>query len=405
MATPVRLPQESMAMLEGTIVQWVKAVGDTVTKGEQLAEAEADKTTFAILAPASGVLASILVPEGAEVPVRTVVATISEEGETENPQSGSDPPAAVRAGPSPGPVTPTSVAPADAATGASVQVVPAARRLARDHGIDLARVEGTGPSGRITEADVRAIIDTEDAGPGEEDAGPAEAPTFRVIPLRGVRGKIAERMRASLQSMAQLTLTTEADVTDLVSRRDEVKGEIPVTYNHLLLRACAVALKKHPRLNAVVEADEIRECQEVNIGIAVPLPDGLIVPVLRHVDQMSLAEVVEQSDHAVALVRSRRATPDLMTGGTFTISNLGTFGIDSFTPIINPPEVAILGVGRITERPVRAGETIAWTRVISLSLTVDHRAVDGVPAAQFLQTLTELLGEPGPLFSAKGSSA
>ena len=205
--------------------------------------------------------------------------------------------------------------------------------------------------------------------------------------------------------MAQLTLTTEADVTDLVSRRDEVKAEIPVTYNHLLLRACAMALKKHPRLNAVVEADEIRECQEVNIGIAVPLPDGLIVPVLRHVDQMSLAEVVEQSDQAVALVRSRRATPDLMTGGTFTISNLGTFGIDSFTPIINPPEVAILGVGRITERPVRAGETIAWTRVISLSLTVDHRAVDGVPAAQFLQTLTELLGEPGPLFSAKGSSA
>ncbi len=408
MATPVRLPQESMAMLEGTIVHWLKAVGDTVSKGEQLAEAEADKTTFAILAPASGVLASILVAEGEEVPVRTVVATISAAGETEIPHNAGEPPAAPRAQPSPGPVTPTSVTaasvtpasvtPAAAASATSVQVVPAARRLARDHAIDLATIEGTGPNGRITEADVRALIDT-----GE--AGPAEAPPFRVIPLRGVRGKIAERMRASLQTMAQLTLTTEADVTNLVSRREELKANIPVTYNHLLLRACAIALKKHPRLNAVVEADEIRECQDVNIGIAVPLPDGLIVPVIRQVDRMTLAQVIEQSDEAVALIRSRRATPDLMTGGTFTISNLGTFGIDSFTPIINPPEVAILGVGRITERPVPAGEAIAWTRVITLSLTVDHRAVDGVPAAQFLQTVTDLLREPEPLFSAKGSSA
>jgi pyruvate dehydrogenase E2 component (dihydrolipoamide acetyltransferase) len=389
-----------MAMLEGTIVRWLKAVGDTVTKGEQLAEAEADKTTFAIPAPASGVLASILVPEGEEVPVRTVVAMISDAGDTEIPEGATDRPGPDTAGllpPAPGTANPVpSVPPAGGVSSAGpAQVVPAARRLAREHGIDLAAIQGTGPSGRITEADVSAIIDA-------PEVGPAEDPAYRAIPLRGVRGRIAERMRASLQTMAQLTLTTEADVSVLVSRREQAKASLPVTYNHLLLRACAMALKEHPRLNAIIEAEEIRECRDINIGIAVPLPDGLIVPVIRHVDRLSLAQVVEESEAAVTLVRSRRATPDLMTEGTFTISNLGTFGIDSFTPIINPPEVAILGVGRITERPVPVGETIAWTKMISLSLTVDHRAVDGVPAAQFLQTLTHLLGEPDPLFAGTG---
>jgi pyruvate dehydrogenase E2 component (dihydrolipoamide acetyltransferase) len=383
-----------MAMLEGTIVRWFKAVGDPVTKGEPIAEAEADKTTLDILAPVSGVLSSIVVAEGEQVPVRTVVATIADLGPGAAPADPGDGPeeppttgAAVRA------AAPSVGAQPPAAMASRVQVVPAARRLARDHQIDLTAIAGTGPGGRITEADVRATIDA----PPEPAA--ADSPTDRVVPLRGVRGIIAERMRASLQSMAQLTLTTEADVTDLVRRREETRAEIPVTYNHLLIRACAIALRQHPRLNAHVEGDEIRERGDINIGIAVPLPDGLIVPVLRNVDQMTLSEIVEASQTAVTQVQTRRATPDLVTGGTFTISNLGTFGIDSFTPIINPPEVAILGVGRITEQAVRADDAVAWRQLLSLSLTIDHRAVDGVPGAQFLQTLTDQLQHPEPLFA------
>jgi pyruvate dehydrogenase E2 component (dihydrolipoamide acetyltransferase) len=160
-----------------------------------------------------------------------------------------------------------------------------------------------------------------------------------------------------------------------------------------------MALRKHPRLNALVEGDEIRERRDINIGIAVPLPDGLIVPVVRNVDQMTLAQIVEASEAAVTQVKMGRARPDLVTGSSFTISNLGSLGIDTFTPIINPPEAAILGVGRITNRPVPAGEGVDWRKVISLSLTVDHRAVDGVPAAQFLQTVTAHLEGADALFS------
>jgi pyruvate dehydrogenase E2 component (dihydrolipoamide acetyltransferase) len=204
--------------------------------------------------------------------------------------------------------------------------------------------------------------------------------------------------------MAQLTLTSEVDVTQLVREREAIKARFPVTYTHLLLRACALALRQHPRLNAVIEADQIQECEDINIGIAVPLTEGLIVPVVRHVDRLTLAELIETSNEAVAQVRERRATPDIVSGGTFTISNLGTFGIDSFTPIINPPEVAILGVGRINDRPAPSDDGIAWRNVMTLSLTIDHRAVDGVPGAQFLGTLANQLGQPQALFDERPGS-
>jgi pyruvate dehydrogenase E2 component (dihydrolipoamide acetyltransferase) len=387
MSIEVRLPQESMAMLEGTVVKWLKSVGESVAKGEPIAEVEADKATFEVVAPASGILASVAVAPGKQVPVRTLLATIADTD---------DGPAA--AGPGPKPSEPESRGSSDSTprpqpTVASGQVVPAARRLAREHGIVLTAVTGTGPGGRITEADVRATMDAATTSLDVDAAAP------RVIPLRGVRGKVAERMRYSLQAMAQLTLTSEADITQLVKDREAVKATIPVTYTHLLLRACAIALRQHPRLNAVIEADQIREYSDINIGIAVPLTDGVIVPVVRHVDRLTLAQLIETSNEAVAQVKQRRATPDLVTGGTFTISNLGTFGIDSFTPIINPPEVAILGVGRIADRPVPSDDGLAWRKVMTLSLTIDHRAVDGVPGAQFLQTLTNQLEQPRMLFA------
>jgi pyruvate dehydrogenase E2 component (dihydrolipoamide acetyltransferase) len=376
-----------MAMLEGTVVKWLKSVGEPVAKGEPIAEVEADKTTFEVVAPASGILASVAVAAGEPVPVRTLLATIADSNKDSGADSSRQQPLRPSSTGSPDPM------PSPRPTPGASQVVPAARRLAREHGVELTSITGTGPSGRITEADVRAVIDTTGVSLDLDSAAP------RVIPLRGVRGKVAERMRESLQSMAQLTLTTEADITQLVRDRDAVKARIPVTYTHLLLRACAVALRQHPRLNAVIEADQIQECRDINIGIAVPLNEGVIVPVVRQVDQMTLAELIEVSNEAVAQVKERRASPDLVSGGTFTVSNLGTFGIDSFTPIINPPEVAILGVGRITDRPVPSDDGMAWRKVMTLSLTIDHRAVDGVPGAEFLQTLANQLDQPQALFA------
>lgn len=215
----------------------------------------------------------------------------------------------------------------------------------------------------------------------------------RVVPLRGVRGRVAERLHASLQSMAQLTLIAEVDITELVARRASGERGGGATYTHLLMRACAGALRAHPRLNATIEANEIREHGEINIGVAVPLREGLLVPVIRNVDQLALSEIVAATNTAVEAAQSGHATPALVTGGTFTISNLGTFGIDSFTPIINPPEVAILGAGRIRPRAVPSDGSRDWRDFMSLSLTVDHRAVDGVPGAQFLQTVATLLNE------------
>ncbi len=330
----VRLPQEGMAMQSGTIVEWLVSVGQPVAKGDVVAVAEADKTTFEIVAPASGTIASIVVDVDEEVPVRTVVALI--DGDEASTDAGA----------------PDASAPSDSAP---------------------------------------AEVAAPDSAPS--DSG-------RVIPLTGVRGRVAQRMHSSLQTMAQFSLSTTADVTELVRRREAVTGQIRVTYNHLVVRACALALGRHPRLNAVIEGDAIRERADINIGIAVPIADALIVPVLRNADRMTLADIAAASDAAVAQVQGGQATSDLVTGSTFTVSNLGSFGIETFTPIVNPPEVAILGVGRIVEQPTRAGGEIEWRQTMALSITVDHRAVDGVPAAQFLQDVVGLLADPATLFDA-----
>src|SRR5580692_9777657 len=367
-----------MGMTDGTVLEWLKQVGEKVSKGECIAEVEAAKTTLEIEAPCDGVLARIVTPAGTLVPVREVMAVIALPGEggVANPGQVPEADAAGAALGDPAP----ALGPAAPAAGA-LQVVPAARRLAREHGIDLADVTGSGPGGRITEADVRACVEV-------------RADT---VPLTGTRGLIARRMVASLQGSAQFTLVRSADVTDLVDRHD--RGNLPggATYTDVLARAVVLSLAEHPALNAHIVGDEIRIARRVHLGIGIDTGVALLVGVLRDADADGLAELSARRLALTERVRAGHADPAELQGSTFTITNLGHAGIDAFTPIINPPEVAILGTGRITDHPVPDGGGVAWRKALTLSLTVDHRAVDGAPAARFLATLAGYLADPAAL--------
>jgi pyruvate dehydrogenase E2 component (dihydrolipoamide acetyltransferase) len=353
MATEVRLPQAGMGMADGTVLAWLKDVGDEVRQGECIAEVEAAKTTVEIEAPCDGVLARILAPAGTLVPVREIMALIATPGEPSQAE-------------------------------VQVQVVPAARRLAREHGIALTDVLGSGPGGRITEADVRARIEP--------------APAASVRPLAGTRAVIARRMLASLQSSAQYTLVRAVDVTELSDRHDRATLPAGVTYTDAVARAVALSLAAHPDLNAHITGEQVRIAAAIDLGIGIDTEDGLVVGVLRNVGDLGLPELSARRKALTERVRAGRAAVTELQGSTFTISNLGALGIDAFTPIINPPEVAILGVGRILDEPAPSDAGgITWRKSMTLSLTVDHRAVDGAPAARFLAGVADRLQAPEAL--------
>jgi pyruvate dehydrogenase E2 component (dihydrolipoamide acetyltransferase) len=366
MATEVRLHQAGMGMTDGTVMAWLKDVGDEVRQGECIAEVEAAKTTVEIEAPCDGILTRILAPAGTLVPVREIMALIVSPGEPAG-QPPAEPAGEAPAEPSgeasvrPRPLPPEA---------GEVQVVPAARRLAGEHGIALTEVPGSGPGGRITEADVRARIEQ---GPGAS-----------VLPLAGTRGVIARRMLASLQGSAQYTLIRAVDVTALADWHDRGARPGGVTYADAVARAVVLSLAEHPNLNAHITGEQVRIASAIDLGIGIDTDDGLVVGVLRNAGHLGLAELSARRQAITERVRAGRADVAELQGSTFTISNLGSLGVDAFTPIINPPEVAILGVGRILDQPAPAAGGITWRKSMTLSLTVDHRAVDGAPAARFL---------------------
>lgn len=368
MATEVRLPQWSMGMEEGQVVTWHKQVGDMVAVDEPLVEIEAEKTTDDVLAPVAGTILEILVAEGETVPALTVLALIGEPGESV-------------ASPAPAPDKPR------------VQITPVARRTAKELGVDLDAVTGTGPGGRITEYDVLShATDT------QPDAVGTRTPEPTTVPLTGMRRAIASRMHDSIQSMAQLTLTRQIDATELIAFQQAMKSEgRGASVTDFVLKAVTVALADHPALNATLENDVITQHAHIDLGVAVALDDGLIVPVVRDAGSKPLAELSAEVRDLAESVRAKTVKPDEVSGSTFTVTNLGAYGIDGFTPIINPPEVAILGVGRAAEVPVRDGDDVAWRQMITFSLTIDHRAVDGAPGAQFLQSLAKVFTDPTAL--------
>lgn len=440
MATAIIMPKLGVSMTEGIVAKWLKRDGETVEKDEPIATIVSKKVTYQMKAPASGIL-RVVAREKETRSVGTPIAFITAPGEAlpEQYEIAPAPEPIMAAAPA---AATTQSTRATSAAGKFVLASPAARRLAKEKGIDLATVAATGPDGMVTEADVlkhvqgdasrsatadvlatsaarklaeeRGINLSQIQGSGaggriteadvlsflerraevsqREDEAATSGAT--VIPLSPMRRAIADNMVASLQQMAQLTLTMEVDVTELVKLRSQLKAEFDLTYTDLIVKAAAKALRRHPNLNATLIGDEIHQLQAINIGIAVALDDGLIVPVVRNADILTLEEIAQEARRLAQRARDGSITVDEVTGGTFTITNLGTYGVDGFTPIINPPEVAILGVGRIAERVVIYNDQIARRSIMVLSLTIDHRIVDGAPGAAFLQTMKEILENP-----------
>jgi pyruvate dehydrogenase E2 component (dihydrolipoamide acetyltransferase) len=434
------MPKLGLTMTEATLVEWLKAEGAWVEKGETLFVFESEKSTLEIEAPASGTL-QILVPAGETVPVRTPIARLGREAgfpargsgipdpETDCPPEAQVPVHATRTTHKAGrtadlasrtPASPKARALAQrldislegiTGTGArgmvvaadvrgassllplgeetTVQASPVARRLADRAGLDLSSVAGTGPGGRIMRQDVeQALL------PGQEVAAFDEA--LDIQPLVGLRAIVAERLAASWQERPHVTLTTEADATNLISARQQAMAETgaKIAYDAFLVALVARALSEHPDLNVRLTERGIERLDRVNVGVAVDTERGLMVPVVRDAAAMSLLQVQRTLSKLVERARSGRSLPDDLTGGTFTITNLGMFEIDAFTPIINPPESAILGVGRIVAKPVSVDRQVVVRDMMTLSLSFDHRLVDGAPAARYLQRLKRLVERP-----------
>ncbi len=409
MTTQLVLPKLGNSVESSIIIAWLKQPGDRVEAGEPICTVETDKSTLEVPSTVSGVLLQHLVNVGDDVPVQTPIALIGEV-ETPTPEARADEP----------PATPA--------------ISPRALKLARAHGIDPSEVVGSGPGGRIIERDVRARIEErreskrmtpvaramverggyvapeQGSGPGGritkqdlipigDPASPREpdAPSgdYEVIPLSGMRRTIAERMRASLQSTAQLTLHAGADARALLAYRqklkasDEVFGLRNVTINDLVMFAVARTLLRFPALNATFEGDELRQHARVHLSFAVDTPRGLLAPVIRNAHALSLRQLAEAAKALAADAAAGKLAPDALIGGTFTVTNLGSLGVETFTPILNPPQVAILGVGSINLKPIlpEGARDVVFAPHLGLSLTIDHQFVDGAPAARFLQAL------------------
>jgi len=424
-AINVTMPKWGLTMKEGKVTKWYKSEGDPVQKGEDLFEVETEKITNRAESPGTGTLFQIVVPVGTTVPVGTILAVIAEPGEQPERVEGIQV----------GEVMEGAGASAEGRAAAEepgekkfVPASPAARRLAKELGIDPGLVQGTGPDGRITEEDVRRYHEEGPAAPkitplAEEMAKQEglDIPTITgtgeggkitredveralerrtPIPFTGMRKTIADNMYASLQSTAQVTVFTEVDVTEMVGFRDLVQEEhkkddtVRVSFNDIIILATSRALKRFPMMNSALIGDEILLHDAVNIGIAVSLREGLIVPVLRDADKKGLLQIARESRELAQKAREGTVAVDDVTGGTFTISNVSMLEVDGFTPILRSPETGILGVGRVKEKPVVYDGEIAIRSMMFLSLTFDHRVLDGTPAMAFLETVARYLQHP-----------
>ena len=441
MAIEVILPRRGNTVETCLILEWKKNEGDSVQSGDVLVEVETDKAAFEVESPDDGVLLKTFYPVGEDVPVLSLLALVGEAGEDISGYTAPDskgaaasaaapapPAAAPAAGPPGSPSAGTAAVPqaVQAAAGGKRAISPRARRLAEQHGVVYTNLPGSGPGGRIIERDIRAAMESGEpltpaavaaltpkiagqipaAGSriggrvGSVDLVAADAaPGGSEIPVKGIRSIIAERMHTSLQSSAQFTLSRSADAQTLLDMRQRIKsspeslGLADVTLDKMILYAAVQMLRRRPELNSHFLGDRIVRFDEVHLGYAVDTPRGLMVPVIRSAHTLSLRQIAEEARRLQTACVEGGILPEELTGGTFTVSNLGMFGIETFTPILNAPEVGILGVGVIETKPFRQDGEICFKDCLSLSLTINHQAVDGGPAARFLTELSGLIAD------------
>lgn len=384
------MPQTTEEPQESLVVFWYKSEGEHVQAGDVLVEVQTEKATFDVESPVSGVVSEIRVLRGETAPVGQILVYIDEASRDE-----SIPIASLGQVSGSGSRGLENRAPVAAGAGSFVQAPPRIRKLAKELAVDLASLRGTGPNGRITEEDVRSVTPAGPRANIEVALPDVVTDEVDIIPLTPTRRTIARRMMESLQQSAQLTLTAWADVTHLAETRARLAPG--VSWNSWLMRAVVVALQQHPDLNASWLEEGIQRHAHVHLGIAVDTAAGLLVPVIRDADRLSLTGLQEATTTLTEAAQAGRVTSSNLTGSTFTVSNLGPYGVTFFTPVLNPPESAILGVGQVEEQVVLVAGQVHTARRLPLSLTVDHRVIDGAPAARFLQTVGRILSEPEKL--------
>lgn len=383
----IRIPKLGLTMQNATVVEWKFGSGNRVRKGDVILIIETDKVTYEVEAPADGIFHPI-VEEGKRCKVQEVVAYLAEDqaeyqeiikrypilGKMEEEEVSKD--MVLTTLPSPSPQK-------------RIKASPLARAIAKEHNLDLSVIEGSGPGGRIIRRDVLKALEIK-REVKEEKA------LIEIIPIKGIRRTIFDNMFLSLSQSAQLTLHTDAGAESIVRLQDQINAVTgkKVSYNAFFIKIVATVLRRHPRINASVDGDNIKVWKDINIGFAMEKDEYLIVPVVRAPDKKGLLEIEDEIANLIDRARKGQLSPDELSGGTFTITNLGFAGIDHFTPIIRPPESAILGIGRIIDRAVvRDGKIVAEKR-IGLSLTFDHRIIDGAPASRFLKDISSLIENP-----------
>lgn len=426
MAEVIRMPRMSDTMEEGNIIGWLKKEGDRVEPGQTLAEVETDKATMELDAFVDGVILHIAVKEG-PVPIDGVIAVIGQPGEDWQAAlaaANGGAPAAASNGQAEAPVAaPVAEVPAAAASGEDTRVKasPLAKSIAKESGISLDQVTGSGDQGRIVKKDVEAFLEgkgtpavvtptpaptpTPAATPSAKTETPASTPSFAFnaggsnfeeVNVSQMRKVIARRLSESLFTAPHFFLTVEINMDRAIEMRKQLNEVSPVklSFNDLVVKAVAASLTKHPAINSSWLGDKIRFNKDINIGVAVAVEDGLLVPVIRYANMKTLSQINTEVKTLAGKAKERKLQPDEMQGNTFTISNLGMFGIDDFTAIINPPDACILAVGGIFEKPIVKNGEIAVGNIMKVTLSCDHRVVDGATGAQFLQTFKDIMEEP-----------
>jgi pyruvate dehydrogenase E2 component (dihydrolipoamide acetyltransferase) len=401
MATEVKLPRLGQGMESGTIVKWLKSEGDAVEKGDALYELDTDKVTQEVEAEASGVLLKIAVQEG-EVEVGRTIAFIGEQGETVDASSTNgggggetrlDAPAVEARAEEPALAVEDAPAVAPSTTNGRVKASPLARRIARERGLELAQINGTGPDGRIVAADVERA----QAAPAAAVAAASPPGEVESRPLSSIRKTIARRLTQAW-TVPAFQLTVDGDMTratELVRKQRELNPDVRITVTDVLTKVCAQALMRHRDMNVQYTEDALLVFPSADVGIAVAAPQGLVVPVVRGAERLSVAQIAEARIDLVSRARDGKLRTEDLAGGTFTISNLGMYEVDQFVAVLNPPQASILAVGRTRDQVVPRDGELHVLPLMTMTLTCDHRAVDGATGAEFLRTIKAFLEDPG----------